>query len=86
MGRGTGERRVESQIKVVKRRRNGGVRRGWGGGRLRNNRRATDQIFSDRTREEDGCREGKRERGGGERDENIYAVASVVRQGRLLSL
>lgn len=44
----------------------------------------TDQILSDRMREEDGCREEKRE--GGRKDENIYAVASVVRQGRLLSL
>ena len=47
----------------------------------------TDQIPSDRAREEDRCREGKtKEGGGGGRDENIYAVASVVRQGRLLSL
>lgn len=46
----------------------------------KNKRRVTDQISSDRTRED---RNRGRER---ERDENIYALASVVRQGRLLSL
>lgn len=49
------ERQRESQIKVVKRRRTGGGEEG------RNNRRVTDQIPSDRTREEDRCTERKRE-------------------------
>lgn len=58
-GGGIGERLRESQIKVVKRRRNEE-------GVCGNNRRVTDQILSDRMREEDGCREEKK-RGGGEK-------------------
>lgn len=71
-GGGVGERQKESQIKVVKRRREGDGGVEW----------LTKFPTTERERKTDAERERER----GREDENIYAVASVVRQGRLLSL
>lgn len=43
-----------------------------GGGGVKKNRRVTDQIPSDRAREEDRCREGKTKEGGGGEKMRIY--------------
>lgn len=69
-----GERRRESQIKVVKRKEEGRWVGGVGG--------LTKYPVTEQERKTDA----ERGRAMGREDENIYAVASVVRQGRLLSL